>query len=207
MWVILERSRGESLVRFVKNIAIGFLMLLLLTGCDAEDSSKQKEADQQLAEKNGEVKPLEEAEVIQLIIAAKDINWYVASGGEVSDPETFEYQGINYRYLDETLATREKLEQYLQQVFTENAAKALLEELGIIEYQGRMAQPDSGGGSILQWEKAKASLLKEDATSKDFEIKVPYGEEDDSIDYDVFTVVLKYIPEKGWRIDTPLLAL
>lgn len=202
-------------MRFVKNIAIGFLMLLLLTGCDAEDSSKQKEADQQppnkaeqqLAEKNGEVKPLEEAEVIQLIIAAKDINWYVASGGEVSDPETFEYQGINYRYLDETLATREKLEQYLQQVFTENAAKALLEELGIIEYQGRMAQPDSGGGSILQWEKAKASLLKEDATSKDFEIKVPYGEEDDSIDYDVFTVVLKYIPEKGWRIDTPLLAL
>lgn len=138
-----------------------------------------------------------------VILAAEAVSrsWYVLGGGRIGDRwETFERDGIPYRYLGEDLSTKKKLTSYLSVVFTEEAVAAFLRDYGIIENQGRMAQPDADGGSLLEWDKASASLIDEGDDWKRYELKVPYPVGDD-VEYEVVQIKVQ-LSDQGWLLDS-----
>lgn len=147
---------------------------------------------------------LDERSVVVLAAEAVSRVWHVLGGGNRSgEYETFTLDGMTYRYLGEDLATGEKLVSYLSEVFTEEAIAEILATYGIIEHEGRMAQPEAGGGSLLEWDKAQATLIDEGEDWKQYELKVPYPVGDD-VEFEVRQVEVKRA-EKGWLLATPVL--
>lgn len=144
---------------------------------------------------------MNEQSVVILAAEAVSRSWYVLGGGRIGDRwETFERDGIPYRYLGEDLSTKKKLTSYLSVVFTEEAVAAFLRDYGIIENQGRMAQPDADGGSLLEWDKASASLIDEGDDWKRYELKVPYPVGDD-VEYEVVQIKVQ-LSDQGWLLDS-----
>ena len=68
----------------------------------------------------------------------------------------------------------------------------------IVEYNGRLAQPNTDGGSLANYNKAKVQLTKESETEKEYDAYVPVGE--GSNVEAVHTVYKK--TTSGWKIYT-----
>lgn len=103
---------------------------------------------------------------------------------------------MTYRYLGEDLATNEKLVNYLGEVLI----KDFLVTYGIIEHEGKIAQPEADGASLLEWHKAQATLIDEGEDWKRYEVKVSYRAVDD-VEFEVMELEVKRA-EKGWLLDT-----
>jgi len=151
---------------------------------------------------------MDEKTVVKLAAAGIRAYWHVMSGGEGAGGSsaggaipTFQKDGREYRYLGTDIGTREKLMAFLQHSYTAEASEAFIAAAGIVEHEGRLAQPNADGGSLLQWENAQASLINETADGKQYELKVPYGEGAD-LQFKPVRVEVKRV-SGAWRIHTP----
>ncbi len=137
-------------------------------------------------------------EAVSLFSGANKAYWYVVSGGEGKrDLSTFTKGDLEYRYMAENLDSEEKLRAYLEKWYTPEQTANLFKELGFITHNGKLAQPNADGGSLLNWEKALGTLTKGSTTVKTYELKVPLGELNE-----VETVMgeLRYVPGQGWKV-------
>ncbi len=125
---------------------------------------------------------------------------YVQSGGSYKEGEykSFMYKDQYYRFLSSDIDTKKELMKYLKRSLTHKAAEQFIEDSGIIEFQGKMAQVEADGGSLLQWEKANTEYLKTEKNRKFYRVTVPVGETDQKV---MYIVKLKYVGKVGWRID------
>lgn len=152
---------------------------------------------------------MDEKAVVKLTAEGIKLYWHVMTGGEGAGGTTsggpiptVQINGMEYRYLGQDIETNEKLMEYLQQVYTKEASEAFIKNANIVEHEGRLAQPNADGGSMLQWENAQASLIQEAADTKQFELKVSSGE-GANVEFKPITVEVKNVEGAGWRINTP----
>ncbi|WP_442596798.1 DL-endopeptidase inhibitor IseA family protein [Neobacillus sp. D3-1R] len=124
---------------------------------------------------------------------------YVQAGGSYRPGEyqTFTYGGKTYRYLSSSIDTRNELLNYLKHSLTHTAAEQFIKSRGIIEYNGRLAQIEADGGSLLQWDKATAKLVKSEDSKQIYQLIVPVG---NTTEKQTFIVELQFVKEVGWRI-------
>ncbi|WP_377918673.1 DL-endopeptidase inhibitor IseA family protein [Bacillus songklensis] len=111
--------------------------------------------------------------------------------------KSFDYKGKDYRYLGEDIGTMEKLFTFLTEVYTLEAAQSLIQMLQIVEVNGKTAQPNADGGSLVEWGQAAIKLVNETETAKIYQITVPIG---DSGDIEEFQVKIRFVRDQGWRV-------
>ncbi|AGX03979.1 MULTISPECIES: IseA DL-endopeptidase inhibitor family protein [Bacillaceae] len=125
---------------------------------------------------------LSSKKAVELAQSARVHHWNAMNGHIPSKKntacsiKTFQYKGTEYRYLCSEINTKAKLTKYLNESFTLNAIDKGYKKYRFIEYKGKMAQPNADGGSLLQWNKAKAKLIYSRKDIRQFEFTVPYGE-------------------------------
>ncbi|KAB2338096.1 hypothetical protein F7731_00530 [Cytobacillus depressus] len=158
-----------------------------------------KELPKQIGQSVNQEKTISEKQVAALVIKWKKSESYVQRGGDYKEGEyqSFQYKNKPYRYLASDLDTKKELMEYLTLTLTQSQAKLFIKERQIIEYKGKMAQPEADGGSILQWDKAKAAFVKKEGWNRTYKLEVPVGETKDK---DIFLVDVLYLQGKGWKI-------
>jgi iseA protein len=135
--------------------------------------------------------------IIPLVVHAKKLYTYASGSGNVYNPETFVYNGMNYRYLSSDLGTKQQLMNYIKRAYTHNAA-AFYVQTQFLEYKGRMAQVNADVGNALQYDKATAIMVSKTATTAVFELSVPQPDGQGANEM----VVVKLKKVNGyWRID------
>ncbi|HWL23394.1 MAG TPA: DL-endopeptidase inhibitor IseA family protein [Ureibacillus sp.] len=139
---------------------------------------------------------------VKLVSDSSKAYWYVVSGGDVisnenGEVETFTKNGLEYRYMGESLNTEAKLKAYLGKTYTPEQVEKLFKDLGFITHNGKLAQPNADGGSLLNYEKATAKLISNSTTVKKYELKVPLGE---TKEISTMHAELRFVEGKGWRV-------
>ncbi|MBE4909602.1 hypothetical protein IMZ08_16235 [Bacillus luteolus] len=146
----------------------------------------------------GQIIKHEDKLVIQSIIEARSRFQYVMNGGEQEgELKTFMKDGVEYRYVSKDIGTKEELIAFLEKTFTPKVAKDFWNQSGYIVHNGKVAQPNADGGSLLNWEKARMKLSRETENVKEYECVVPLG---GMPQHEVITVVFKKT-DTGWKID------
>lgn len=124
--------------------------------------------------------------------------WTVVRGGDgLRDETTFMYNNKEYRYMANSLGTKEKLEEFLGKAYTPEQVANIYKLLGFVIHNGKLAQPNADGGSILNWEKCAIKQTMNSTTVKKYEMKVPLG---DTAEFEIMVGELRYIPGQGWRV-------
>ncbi|TFI48871.1 hypothetical protein E4O93_05520 [Diaphorobacter sp. DS2] len=115
---------------------------------------------------------------------------YSGMGGKMESGEihSFPVNGMDYRYLGKDLGTKEKFIEYLADSFTEEAIQSFMAASKIIDHNGKLAQPNADGGSLLNYEKAEIVKVKDLGTEMQFDIKVPLG---NSLTFQMVPIVFK----------------
>lgn len=124
---------------------------------------------------------------------------YVGRGGDYKDGEykTFQYNGKTYRYLASDIDTRKELNIFLTKTATRKVSNDFIKSLKIIEYKGKMAQPEADGGSLLMWDKAIVTYSGLSGRNFVYEFKVPSG---DTGDVDLYHVSFQNYGKDIWRV-------
>ncbi|MDZ5473579.1 DL-endopeptidase inhibitor IseA family protein [Bacillus sp. 31A1R] len=126
---------------------------------------------------------------------------YVQSGGSYKEGEyqSFYYQNTYYRYLASDIDTMNELLTLLKQSLTQSEAEKFIKDNKIIVHNGKLAQPDADGGSLLLWKKTKAEFVKENNNTKFYRVVVPVG------DLGVKSAYIVEIQKVGadWKISKP----
>ena len=150
---------------------------------------------------NKEVVTLEVQTIREQLAKAITKYWHVRNGGGMTDGEIkeFTFNQTPYRYLGSDIDTMEKILSYLQDTYTKEASHSFIKQAGIIEKDGRLAQPNADGGSLLNWPEALISRIQETDTSKEYEFNVPIGELAES---KLVRIKWKKVDDNGWRIDS-----
>ncbi|MEH7886700.1 DL-endopeptidase inhibitor IseA family protein [Bacillus sp. JJ1609] len=137
-------------------------------------------------------------------IAAMANEWvkkqtYVQNGGNYENGEyrSFEYKGSYYRYLSKDIDTNKELMAYLNESVTPAYAKRFIKEKGILEYKGKMAQPEADGGTLLQWDKAIVKFDEVSGKERVYTLLVPVGETEE---VSAYKLSANYLPKHGWKI-------
>ncbi|MEH7445211.1 DL-endopeptidase inhibitor IseA family protein [Bacillus sp. JJ1122] len=143
---------------------------------------------------------LENELLIKKVQEAYEKYVYVGMGGKMESGviENFTVDDMDYRYLGADLDMMEKLNDYLAPSFTKEAIRSFMESARIIEHEGRMAQPNADGGSLLNYSRATVLKVKNLGTEVQYDLSVPLG---NSLVFETVTVVLKKTAE-GWRISS-----
>jgi hypothetical protein len=125
---------------------------------------------------------------------------YVGIGGDVGTEgiQSLSINDLDYRYLGKDLDTKEKLDAFMGSSFTKEAIQSFIDTSRIIEHEGRLAQPNADGGSLLNYKRAYVSQMKDLGTEVQYDIKVPLG---NSLAFETVQIVFKKT-EEGWRIST-----
>lgn len=148
-------------------------------------------------------KEMNEQNAVKLTAEASKRYWHVVSGGKVKEEmKTFKLNGTEYRYLGKDLDSKAKLTAYLQDVYTPTTVEKIIKSLKIVEHEGKMAQPNADGGSLLDWQSAQASLIDQKGDSKSYELQVPIGN-GSNVQFEVYEIPMK---KQGnvWKVDTML---
>lgn len=127
---------------------------------------------------------------------------YVTSGGKIPEGtiETFTEKEMEYRFMGSDLDTKEKLFEFLSESYTPAAIRSYIQRAKLIEKDGKLAQPNADGGSLLNYEKAGIVRKKDNGTEKEFDLKIPLG---NSLAYEYVHVVFSKTRD-GWRISSDL---
>lgn len=163
------------------------LLLFLCTAC-------QKSSDETITKM--EVPPAQAVEIAAGWAATESL---VQAGGvyEEEEYQRFNDNGKTYRYMASQLDTKKELRAELEKWLTKKVAKRYIKEHGFIKQNKRLAQVESDGGSLLEWEVATAVLVKSKKNKYIFELSVPIGY---TGTYDNFEVTYEYVKKSGWRI-------
>lgn len=136
---------------------------------------------------------------VDLAAKYQEVYQFVSSGGGYKNREynTFHFNDLAYRYLSSKIDTKDKLMAYLTQTMTSQIAKQLVTDLEIIEYKGKLAQQESDIGSLEDWSKATAEVIKKETNKATYRLTVPFGESADKI---MYIVEYQLVEDKGWRV-------
>lgn len=141
-----------------------------------------------------------EESATKLISDSRKAYWYVVSGGKgTGEIKTFTRDGLEYRYMAESLDTEAKLKAFLSQTYTPEQVEKIFKDLGFITHNGKLAQPNADGGSLLNFEKATAKLISNSTSVKKYELKLPLGE---TKEVQTMIAELRFVEGKGWRVHT-----
>ncbi|RST58453.1 hypothetical protein D5F11_017570 [Siminovitchia terrae] len=145
---------------------------------------------------------LENDLIVQQVKEAADKYAYVTSGGKMTEGiiETFTKNGMEYRYMGPELNTKEKLVGYLSESYTPGTIRSYILRASLIEQEGKLAQPNVDGGSLLNYENAVIVLRKDNGMEKEFDLKVSLG---NSLSFEYVHVVFSKTKD-GWRISSDL---
>ncbi|PKC50290.1 hypothetical protein RhiirA1_406100, partial [Rhizophagus irregularis] len=117
------------------------------------------------------------SEALNLFSESRNAYWYVVSGGEGNGTvKTFTKDGMEYRYMGDSLNTDGKLRNYLGQYYTKDQVDQYYKDLGFLTNNGKLAQPNADGGSLLDFKKGAIKLLTDAATVKEYELSIPLGD-------------------------------
>ncbi|MCR8980558.1 DL-endopeptidase inhibitor IseA family protein [Brevibacillus laterosporus] len=145
---------------------------------------------------------MDEKEAVALAAEGADAYAYVLNGGKIEPDKSksFTHEGKDYRFVGSDIDTKEKLMKYLENVYTKTASDKVVDNLKLIEKDGKLAQPSIDKSSVLQWGSGQAEMITENQNGREYEIKVPIGE-GDQVDFKVYSVRIKQ--EDGvWKLDT-----
>ena len=144
---------------------------------------------------------LEESGVIKMVTEAANKYWYVTSGGKISGAiDSFTNEGLDYRYMGSDLDTREKLNAFLGESYTSSVIQSYINRANIINHNGKLAQPNADGGSIVNHEKAIVIGMRDNGNEKEIDLKAPLGT---SYYYEYVHVVFSKTKD-GWRISSDI---
>lgn len=176
-----------------KLLFIGLTILLL---CIPFSQNAVMAANGQAAKQKNE---LSAKQAVSLAIEFNKIASYVQKGGEYKKGEyqTFSYNKKTYRYLSSSIDTKKKLKSYLEKVLVPSEAEQFIKSRGIIEYKGKLAQVEVDSGSLLQWEKATAELVKIEKNTRLYLLTVPVW---NTSEKQSFKVEYQYVNNTGWKI-------
>lgn len=143
---------------------------------------------------------LEDQLLIKKVQEAYQKAVYVGMGGKMKDGmlENFPLNDTDYRYLGEDIDTLEKMNAFLGSIFTKENIQKYMETMRIVEHDGRLAQPNADGGSLLNYSKAKVLKVRNLGTEVQYDLSVPLG---NSLVHETVTVIFKKTAE-GWRISS-----
>lgn len=141
---------------------------------------------------------LENELIIKRMKEAASQYWYVMSGGEYPEEkiETVIVNHDEYRYLGKDLDTHAKLVNYLSGSFTSSAIESFLKKKSILEYYGKLIQPNADGGTFLNYDLAEVVEKKDKGNEMEIDMKVPLG---DTNSFE-FVHISFQKTENGWRI-------
>ncbi|TBL74676.1 DL-endopeptidase inhibitor IseA family protein [Paenibacillus thalictri] len=109
-----------------------------------------------------------------------------------------------YYYFCSDLDTYEKMYPYLEETFTHDIAKKLIESV-VIVMNNRLSYQKVGWGSINDWSRANGTIKSGDEETVVYKFNVPvFG--DDSPANEI-QIEYKYVTNKGWRINSPARSL
>ncbi|MFE8700088.1 DL-endopeptidase inhibitor IseA family protein [Cytobacillus sp. FJAT-54145] len=125
---------------------------------------------------------------------------HVQMGGEMESGliESFTHKDLDYRYLGEDIGTTSKFNEFLSSSFTKEAIQEFKKSARIIEHNGKLAQPNADGGTLLSYNQVKVVEVKDFGNEKQFVIKVPIG---NSLTYEIVAIDFQKT-EEGWRISS-----
>ncbi|MDQ0221240.1 hypothetical protein ELQ35_20910 [Peribacillus cavernae] len=123
---------------------------------------------------------LSNANAIKIANNASDHFWNALHGYKNTSctQKTFTYKGSQYSYLCKEFNTRDKLDTYLSETFTNNAIRKGLNKYHYITYKGKLARAVGDGGSMLTWSKAKVKLVYQRTNVRSYNFTVPTVEGD-----------------------------
>ncbi|MFJ9501634.1 DL-endopeptidase inhibitor IseA family protein [Brevibacillus centrosporus] len=139
-----------------------------------------------------------------LVAEAQRRYWYISAGGSGSPFSRFKPIGAeyDYRWLSEDIDTKEKLQHYLEDLFSTPTVTTYISDLfakkQIIEEVGKLAQPEADGGSMRQWESAKVAKLEQKGKTAKVTMVVSVGEDDS----ETFEIDFVHQEKNGWKIAT-----
>ncbi|MFT4416603.1 NlpC/P60 family protein [Fredinandcohnia humi] len=150
------------------------------------------------------VKVANQKEISNEMIAKHVDQWmqldsYIQRGGDYKDGEykSFTYKNQIYRYLAADIDTKAELVNKLTKLITPEYAEQYMKAKGLIVHEGKLAQPEADGGSILQWNKAVAKLISSKGNERIYKLTVPLG---DTGQNEFFHVQCQNVTNIGWRI-------
>lgn len=144
--------------------------------------------------------PLTEKEAVNMSFMLAQSLSYLQMGGDYQEGEyqSFMYENYVYRYLSSPIDTENEWIQYLLQSMTIVGAQGVFNEQNLILHNGKLAQIEADGGSLLEWNKSTAVLTSQSENTVVYKIKVPLGETEES---ETFHVTFKHDNKTGWRIN------
>jgi len=176
-------------------LLIIFIVLLSFTytGCNAGQKSLQDSDENYISETS----------ILFLAQNAVAHYWHVSGGGKIIYPEegnleTFLYNDIEYRYFGSDLDTMDKLYLYLGEVYLKEGIDEYIKLADIIEFEGRLAQPNADGGDLRMWEAAAIVKIEDKDNKKECIIKLPYPE--DVMEPEEVTLIIEKINDSKWVI-------
>lgn len=192
----MEEFKMNAKKWLYSGLAVTILSLPVFT---LTDGAMAKEQPNKIVQNVKQEKAITEKQVVALVSKWKKSESYVQSGGNYKDGEykSFQYENMSYRYLSSDIGTKKKLLKYLTNTLTRSQANQFIEERGLIEHKGKMAQPEADGGSLLQWDKAKAIFLEKNDKKRTYKLEVPVGELKET---EAFHTEVIYLQGKGWKI-------
>ncbi|MCG2788819.1 MAG: IseA DL-endopeptidase inhibitor family protein [Actinomycetia bacterium] len=179
--------------RLWMTITLIALLSLIFAGCNVgQISSKISDKDY-----------ISETLILFLAQNAVAHFWHVSSGGKIIYPEegyleTFYNNDIEYRYFGEDLDSMEKLYRYLGEVYSEESIDEYVKLANIIEFEGKLAQPNADGGDLRMWEAAKIIEIDEKDNKKVCMLEVPYPE--NVAEAELVIVTIEQTKGKNWVV-------
>ncbi|MHC0036385.1 DL-endopeptidase inhibitor IseA family protein [Pseudoneobacillus sp. C159] len=163
--------------------------------------SKAAEANQYTisASKQKNEVVLTKAQIVKLAADYASAHSYVQRGGDYKDGEykTFTQNGKVYRYLASDIDTKGELLALLKKSLTPKEAENFFAAQAFIQKNGKLAQLEADGGSLLKWAKATVTFVKADKKTNVYQLSVPVGETAETA---LYQVELQKINSKEWRI-------
>jgi len=139
---------------------------------------------------------------ILLVKDALNAYWHLMGGGEQKDGaeiQTFVKGGKEYRYLGENIDTWAELRGFLGVFYTEQVVQQMIQDAGIIEANGRLAQVNADGGSLLNYGYLQSEEIKSTETEAWFEFKFEIG---DTTEFVPIQIAFKAEEKSGWKLNT-----
>lgn len=169
------------------------LLSIVFTGCNIGQKSLQ----------DSDANYISETTVLFLVQNAVAHYWHVSGGGKIMDseegyPDTFFHNEIEYRYFGADLDTMEKLHLYLGEIYSKEAIDKYIESANIIEFEGKLAQPNADGGDLRMWEAAKIVKIEDKDNKKKCIIELPYPE--NVMEPEKVTVTIEKINDNKWVV-------
>ena len=174
-------------------IIIIALISILFAGCNNGQKSL----------KESEENYISETSISFLVQNAVAHYWYVSSGGKIDYSgeeylETFIYNDIEYRYFGADLDTMEKLYLYLGEFYLKEDIDEYIELANIIEFEGKLSQPNADGGDLRMWEATTVVKIEDKDNKKECTIEIPYPE--NAMDPEKVIVTIEKINDNQWVV-------